>query len=271
MARRVFSVIDFFAVDSSPATEFRRILHRLLDRSAEAELKSVLVTSSTISEGKSTVCSLLSLTAARRGLKTLLLDADLRRPSLHRLFNLPREDGFSEVLAEGRSVKEVAQRSVVNGLDIITAGKPYPQPAEIFESQAIGRLVEEAKFYYDLVLLDSAPIIPVSDPMILADEVDGVVLVIKAGQTQREVVGRAAEIMGSTGAPLLGVVLNNVGHILPAHYDYEYYGYRYDQTPPAARKRNAAKRGRKEPAAPPDTAPKTEDRENSATGKLPRQ
>ncbi len=242
MARNNFSIIDFFSQESSFATEFRRVLHNLLRTRKVPELKTVLVTSSTLSEGKSTVSSLLAITAAKKGMKTLLVDCDLRRPTLHKLFQLERENGLCEVLTEGMSIKEATKKTEVEKLEVITAGSAFPHPAEIFDSPAIGRLVEEAKFYHDLILLDTAPIVPVSDPMLLAQEVDGVLMVIKAGHTQREVVSRAVDIINGDNSKVVGVVLNNVTHTLPNYYDYDYYGYKYEQAPPGLKKKSRSKK-----------------------------
>jgi capsular exopolysaccharide synthesis family protein len=241
MARKYIPITDFFSLETSFATEFRRLLHNILDKDRKTELKTVLVTSSTLSEGKSTTCALLAITAAKNGTKTLLIDCDLRRPSVHKLFQLERDRGTSEVLAEGMGIKNVIKKSGLDKLDVITAGRVFAHPAEVFDSPTIGRVLEEVKFYYDLILIDSPPIIPVSDPMLLAQEVDGVVLVVKAGETQREVVARSVEIITSNQSKLLGVILNNVGNTLPFYYNDHYYGYRYEQKAPNGRKGSSAK------------------------------
>ena len=232
MARNNTSIIDYFSPESSFATEFRRLLYKITHAEQDRELKSVLVTSSTLSEGKSTSCSLLGITAAKEGLRTLVIDCDLRRPSIHRLFNLDRDLGVCEILVDGAAVKKVVKKSGLDRLDIITAGKVTALPSEIFDSARVGNLIEEVKFFYDLILVDSPPIVPVSDPMFLAQEVDGVVLVVKAGVTQREVVSRSVGIIRSGDARLIGVVLNDMSSTLPYYYDYGYYGYRYEQRPP---------------------------------------
>ncbi len=242
MARTSFSIADFFSLESPFATEFRRLLHNIVQSPPKPDLKTILVTSSTLSEGKSTTCALLALTAAKDGMKTLILDCDLRRPSIHRLFRVERDRGICEVLSDGAQVKNVIKKTTIDKLDVITAGRVNAHPAEVFDSPAIGRLIEEVKFYYDLILIDSPPVIPVSDPMLLAREVDGIVLVVKAGTTQREVVARSVEIIGSTQAKILGVVLNNASNTLPYYYDYGYYGYRYDNRPPDKRKQNSGKK-----------------------------
>ena len=221
------SLIDFYTQESPFATEFRRLLQRLKKGDGKQELKALMITSATLSEGKSTISCLLSITAAKHGQKTLLIDTDLRRPTVHKLFKVDREIGLMEVLTEGLSAKNAVRKTELENLDLITAGRVSAEPAEVFDAPAIGRIVAELKFYYDLIVIDCAPIIPVSDPMLLSAEVDGTAMVIRAGKTPKEVARRAVEILNSSTGKLLGVILNNVSNTLPYYYNYDYYGYNY--------------------------------------------
>lgn len=225
------SIIDFFSLESGPATEFRRLLHNLQYHNKDRELKAIMVTSSMLSEGKSTVASFLALTAAKKGLKTLMIDADVRRPTIHKLFKLQRQKGLLDVLVDGLPVKESVKKSSLEKLDFITAGRVHETPADVFDSVAIGRVIQEMKFYYDMIIIDCAPVIPVSDPMLLSQEVDGILFVVKAGATQRDIAQRAASILGSSTNKLLGVILNNAEGTLPYYYNHDYYGYDYSQKP----------------------------------------
>lgn len=119
-----------------------------------------------------------------------------------------------------------------------------PHPAEVLDVEAIGRLVDEMKFYYDLILADIVPLLPVSDPMPLAPKMDGIVLVVKAGATQLEVVRRAVDIIDTSRDKVLGVVINDMNNSLPYYYDYSYYGYDYNQQPPKRRSPSGKKTGR---------------------------
>jgi len=229
MPRPSMPLIDYYSLESPVATEFRRLLHSFLKKAKEGELKSILFTSAITSEGKSTVASLMSITAAYKGHKTLLIDCDLRRPSLHRLFAFERQRGMSEVLYNGDEIKSVIKKTSLDNLDVITAGKAVAHPAELFDSRTIGGLIHELKFYYDFVFVDTPPVIPVSDPMLLAQEMDGAVLIVKAGSTAREVAQRATKILSNGQINLLGVVLNNVKGSLPYYYDYSHYNYDYSQ------------------------------------------
>jgi len=228
MRRRRQSVVDHFHLESPFATEFRRLLKKIEDRRTESELKSLLVTSAMLSEGKSTVCAFLGMTAAaHKRMKTLIIDCDIRRPSIHRLFGLERDGGLVEAVADGRSVRELVKASGLDNLDLITSGRHRDNPTEIFDPEKIAAVIGELGFYYDLVLVDTAPAIPVSDPMLLMPKVDGALLVVKAGSTQRQVVERAAGILDPDRRLLLGVVLNNLDNVLPYYYDSRYYGYHY--------------------------------------------
>lgn len=230
MAKSKLALSDLFSLEAPFAMELRRLLAHLRSQERFPDLKTILVTSSTLDEGKSTFCTFLAMTAARKGQKTLLIDADLRRPTLHHNFATSREGGLSEILSDGANVKSTIRKTPFDLLDLITAGKAVAEPADIFDHKAIGLLATEMKFYYDLILIDCAPVIPVSDPMLLAHEVDGTLMVVKAGSTQRDLAKRAAEILVSSGGRVLGVVVNNMAGVLPSQYDYSRYDYRYPQS-----------------------------------------
>jgi len=262
MSRNVISIIDYFSLETAFAAEFRRLLYNLQVNEKSAEMKAFMVTSSMLSEGKSTIVSLLAITAAKKGIKTVIIDSDLRRPVIHKLFKLERQLGLHEVLAEEAAAKSVIKKTSLDNLDIITAGKISAHPAEVFNGPAIGRLIEEMKFYYDQIIIDSAPIIPVSDPLFVANEVDGVALVIKAGETQREVVRRAVDILKTNKFKLMGVILNNMSGSLPYYYNYSYYGYHYEQKPPGLINNSIKKQ------SPKKTPPDKKKKNNSAQNKI---
>jgi len=226
------NLVDYYDQESAYATEFRRLLHNINGAVSGQETKTILITSAMLDEGKSTIASFLALTAARqKKKKTLIVDCDIRRPTLHHLFAVPRENGVIEALMEGKKSRDIVKKTSEPNLDIITAGKAVPQPTGIFDSGAIHELLKEVRFYYDLILVDCAPVLPVSDPMLLAPDMDGVILVIKAGTTQREVAKRASRLLQSQNTRFLGVVLNNLSNILPYYYSDSYYGYEYKPRP----------------------------------------
>lgn len=241
MPRLRQSVLDFFEMESPLGTEFRRLMQRVTAAGAERELKSIMLTSAMTSEGKSTVTAFLAITAARhKGLRTILVDSDLRRPTIHKMFCMERDRGMVDILTNGTPLKDCIKKTSADKLDIITSGREHGDVANIFDAEAIAKVVDELKFYYDLILIDSAPVLPVSDPMLLSGKVDGMILVVKAGVTQREVVVRATDILSANRHKMLGIVLNNMNSILPFYYNYDYYGYEY-QTKDAAGKMGKSK------------------------------
>ncbi len=228
MERFIGNILDYFDEESPEATEFRRLYSKLKNLYAGQNIKNLLITSSTIGEGKSTTAALLACTVARyRETKTILVDCDLRRPRVHQLFNLSKEDGVADVLLGNKRLDTCFKQSPLENLKILTSGGVVDNPTELFNSPKMKDLFSEIKFYFDAVIVDSPPINPVTDALILAPEMDGALMVVKAGQTPKEVVRRAVELMRNTGVNILGVIVNNMKEVLPYYYDYRYYGYDY--------------------------------------------
>jgi protein-tyrosine kinase len=224
------SIYEVFDQESPIATEMRRLYSNIRHVHGKGNMRSFLVTSAHRGEGKSTVASHLALTVARfRGKKSLVVDADLRRPRLHQIFRVPQEPGLLECLEGKHDPLDVVKDTPIENLKVIPSGRRVPSPAHLFEGDIISEIFEKIKFYYDIVIVDSAPIIPVSDPMLIASEVDGVILVLLAGMTPRNVAVRAKNILLDADANLIGTVVNNLSEVLPYYYDYRYYGYKEDE------------------------------------------
>lgn len=225
------SILEYFDMESPETTEFRRLLHNINGSNNGGSKQAILVTSAILSEGKSIISAFMAMTSAMlKKKKTLLIDFDLRRPTQHRLFVLPLEKGVSDLLTHKKAARSVIKNTPNENLDIITAGKVIENPSEVINSVEIHRIIDEMKFYYELILVDSPPLVPVMDPLILLEELDGALLVIKAGGTQKSVVSRASELLASKKEKFLGVVVNNLNRALPQYYDYSYYGYHYKPT-----------------------------------------
>ena len=220
------TIYTVFHQESPMATEMRRLYSNISHLHGKPDMRSFLVTSANRGEGKSTICSHLALTVARfKGKKSLIVDADLRKPRLHHIFNVPREPGLLECLERKIDPLEAVKDTPVDNLKVIPAGAPISSPGHLFEGDILSEIFKKIRFYYDVVIVDSAPVIPVSDPMLIGSEVDGVILVILAGKTPRKVAARARDILLDANANLLGVVVNNLSEVLPYYYDYRYYGY----------------------------------------------
>lgn len=177
---------------------------------AHNKIKTLLITSSLIGEGKSTTIANLANVMAQGGKKVLLVDADLRRPTLHYLFRLDNQVGLVNVLFKGQSYEDVIQEIDVEGLHIIPSGPLPPNPAELIDSQQMLDLLTFAREHYDLVLIDGPPLLPVADGQILAGQVDGVLLVIRSGLLSREHIIRAKSLLEQIGAQIIGTVFNDV-------------------------------------------------------------
>lgn len=221
------TVFDSYVEESALAIEMRRLYGKLRQKIRGSNLKCFMLTSATVGEGKSTVSSFLSLTIARhKKTKTILVDADLRRPKVHKYFGLTREPGLAEILAGERDILDCVRDTPCDTLKVITAGRHEPAPSYLFDTHRLGEVFSELKFYYDTVIVDCPPVIPVSDPVMISPEMDGVLLVVMAGVTPRELVMRACDVLTDVNANLLGIIVNNHAEVLPYYYDHKYYGYR---------------------------------------------
>lgn len=209
----------------SPVTEAYRILRTNLDFAMLGQpFKTLLITSAGPGEGKSTVIANLGITMAQAGKDTLLLDCDLRKPLLHKLFGLANWRGFTNLLVEkGVTADEVIQDTPVSGLKVLTSGPLPPNPSELLASQQTARVLQEVQEKFQLVLIDSPPAMAVADAAILAAKVDGVLLVVRSYETRPNMALEAKNLLNNSNARIIGVVLNGV----PSgsdHYYYYYYG-----------------------------------------------
>jgi len=218
-------------IETAEATEFRRLEHRLFNNASWKKQNVFMVTSANLGEGKSTISSLLSITHAHdRELKTLLIDCDLRRPRIHQMFSLPNERGLANFF-EGRvDVKDIIQNSRLTNLKIITAGHSDISASDLMNSERLGQLVRSLSAHFDMIILDSPPVVPVSDPLTIADVADGIYWVIKAGYTKKKLIKHAIEILGDKREKIVGTIVNNAKNVMPYYYDYNYYGNKYTQS-----------------------------------------
>lgn len=215
----------------SPISEAYRTLRTNITFTAPDNPKQVImVTSSGPKEGKSTSISNLAITFSQMGTKTLLIDSDLRRPMLHKLFGMEKQSGLTNILV-GKDDLDHAIKNVKNlpDLDILTCGILPPNPAELLGSAQMKQLLAEAKSKYGMVLVDTPPIIAVTDSSVLSTMVDGVILVIRSGQSKREAVIHAIEQLNRVEAPILGALLNGIqaSNVYGSYYYYNYYHYYY--------------------------------------------
>jgi len=212
--------------ESPVATELRRVYHNIKNGDGGKKPKTFMITSSNRGEGKSTVTCNLALTIAQfPKKKVLLIDADLRRPRVHKIFGIENDIGLMECLEGVADPIAVCQKTQLSNLDIITAGGRSPEPGKLFEAETLAEVINKASFYNDVVIVDSAPVLAVSDTLFLCSVIDSVLLLILAGVTPREVALRSRNVLADSGANLGGIILNNASQVLPYHYDAKYYQY----------------------------------------------
>ncbi|KKK36624.1 capsular biosynthesis protein [Mesobacillus campisalis] len=203
----------------APITEqYRLIRNNIHYSSVDKIIKTVFVTSADPAEGKSTTAANLAIVMAQKGKKTILVDADLRKPTVHYSFTVSNMEGLTSVLAKEISLEDTVLRTNVPNLDIITSGPIPPNPAELLDSKAMELLMGELKEMYEYIVIDSPPILAVTDPQIMATKCDGVVLVVASGKTQKDRAVKAKELLERSGAKIIGVVVNGVEEKLEGYY-----------------------------------------------------
>jgi len=208
-----------------PAAEAYRTLRTNLEfASVDEPVKTLLVTSSIPSEGKTTTSGNLAVAFAQAGRNVILLDADLRKPGVHRLFDLPNTSGLTSLLrTDDVALDDVAQATEQERLRVVTTGPLPPNPAELLGSRRMQTILERLVAAADLVVIDSPPLQAVTDAAILASITDGTLLVIDAGRTRRDAAGRGREALAKAGARVLGAALNRLSQ--RGRGDYVYYDY----------------------------------------------
>lgn len=211
----------------SPIAEAYRVLRTNLRFSGiENPSGALLITSATPGEGKTTTAANLAVTLAQAGKRVVLVDTDLRRPTLHTFFGLKNDVGLSNLfLDEAAHLDEVMQTVDVKGLRVITSGPPPPNPAEILESKLMTEIMADLRDQSDLVIFDSPPALAVADASILGSKCSGAVLVVHAGRTRSEAAFRVLETLKQTNVKVVGVVLNKLSPKKTGGYYYNYYHY----------------------------------------------
>lgn len=212
---------------SNVAEGFKQIRTNMIFAAADPSNNAFLFTSALPSEGKTLVCANLAVAMSQMGKNVLLIDGDLRRPRLHELFFLDNSEGLTNVLIGSREPEEVVADTHIAGLKMVTCGPVPPNPSELLASERARMFIRYAKLSYDVVLVDSPPVLTVTDPVIMASILDGAVLVTKAGDTPIEPLMRSVKQLREANATILGVVLNSVNPRRDSYYYYRYYHY-YD-------------------------------------------
>lgn len=231
--RRNNPAISFDTDHSGIAEAFRKLRTNLQFLSVDNPPRVIVLTSSLPSEGKSTTAINIALALAEGDQKVVLVDGDMRRPTLAKYLDLVGPVGFSTVLSGRASLNEALQKTRFSGLTVLTAGAVPPNPSELVGSKSAEKVLSELREQFDYVIVDSTPLLAVTDAAILAAGADGVLIMTRFGQTRREQLTHAVGNLESVGAPLLGAVFTMSpmrGHSKYS-YDYTYYGSDVQRAP----------------------------------------
>lgn len=191
----------------------------------DGDLRSIIITSSSPSEGKSTTVANLSIAIAQTGKNILIIDADLRKPSIHKKFQISNQVGLTNVLTEQCEIFSAIQKSEVKNLYILASGPIPPNPSELLGSKKMLTLLELLKTKFDMVIIDTPPLLAVTDSQILSTQVDGVILVAVYGKTNKKALAKAKEQLDKVDATLLGSILTRVPENPRSGGSYYYYYY----------------------------------------------
>lgn len=207
----------------SISEQFRTLRTNLSFTKAGGGLKSLVVTSAGAGEGKSTTAANLAVVTAQQGKRVLLIDADTRKPSQHQLFERDNREGLTNVLTGQASFTEVLRATTLDQLFLLTSGPVPPNPADLLSAPEMAEVLEQAKEQFDQVIIDSPPILAVSDARLLANLCDGILFVVKSGSTELEQVRRAVDVFSEMKGKLLGAVLNDKKVNRKDRYYYAYH------------------------------------------------
>jgi tyrosine-protein kinase Etk/Wzc len=245
-ARLTSKLITNFSPKSPVSEAYRSLRTNILFANLDKPAKTFVVSSSATKEGKSTTVANLAITMAQMGSRVLIIDADLRRPTMHSLFKIERQVGLTNALLGAYTLDEVIKPTGIENLDIITAGDIPPNPSELLSSNAMRKALTLLQQRYDLILMDSPPVIAVTDAAVLSTRVDAVLLVVSSGYVTRKEVDRAIQLLGNVRANLIGVLLNGLdikriyGSYYYYYHYYQYYYYYGNKKKPHHRSRDEA-------------------------------
>ncbi|MBZ0266578.1 CpsD/CapB family tyrosine-protein kinase [bacterium] len=259
------SIYTDFDPGAPEVTEFRRIFTRVARRAQDQKLRTILFTSSEQGEGKTTAATLFSIVASQyHGMRTCLVDADLYRPRIDEVFEAQRDPGLAEILKDNYSIETTLKSTRYDKLKILTAGAKHPFPAELLIPDRLATAFGKLKLLFDIIVVDAPPLLPVSDSAVLAREVDGVALLVRAGRTHRDVAVRAKRILDDVGANVVGAIVNNMEDVLPYYYGHSYYQENSPALPKDGKKKpEVAKPARERDVKPVGKGPGPRDRKRS--------
>jgi capsular exopolysaccharide synthesis family protein len=234
--------ITLSAPKSTISEAYRTVRTGVIFSSTDHQQRSLVVTSAEPKEGKTVTACNLAITMAQAGNRVLLVDADMRKPRIHKVFGVDNSVGLSSLLVGQAKLNQVVQKSSVPNLMVLPCGPIPPNPSELLGSEQMKKLLASLEKEFDRIVLDSPPTMAVADSTILSNLADQLMLVVSSGRTSREVVLRCKQILGDNQSQLLGVVLNNfnVKHRDYYYSKYYYYNYHYAEDEPKGRRRRSS-------------------------------
>lgn len=218
------SIISYNDPKSVISEQYRAIRTNIEYSNVDQNTKTILVTSSDKNEGKTTTVSNLAVSFANLNKKVLIVDCDLRNPSIHKMFKINNIYGLTDILAKDRVVDKCIQETELKNLYVLTAGSTPPNPAEILSSEKMKNLIEDLKNIYDYIFIDTPPIGLVTDAGVLSSFTDGVVLVIKSESVEKKYLEETKKKLDAVDARILGAILNSYKSEQKDYYYYSYYG-----------------------------------------------
>lgn len=204
--------------------KFRGIRTNITFSTPDGNVNAIVITAERPDVGKSSISANTAITYAQSGMKTLIIDGDMRKPSQHYLFQEPNARGLSTAIVEGEPIEHYVIPTRVNNLSLLTAGPIPPNPSELIASERFKEIFEELKTQYDMIIIDTPPILTVTDAQLFAKLTNNAVLVIDASQNNRNEVMRGKELVEKSGARILGVILNKATIDQSTSSYYYYYG-----------------------------------------------
>ena len=231
-ARETMALVTLAKPKSDLSESYRSLRTAILLSSFKGPPKLLLVTSPLPGEGKTMTAVNTAVVLAQKGSRVLLIDCDLRRPTIHKIFDIPSQPGLSDFLAGVANSDAVICSTSLANLSVIPAGAIPPQPAELLGSVVMRNCLNRWRQEYDFILIDSPPVLSVTDAVLLSAEVDSVLLVLRAGHTTKTALRRTCDILGQVNAKILGTVLNGLD-VHASEYQYYYYGKYYGRSDPS--------------------------------------
>lgn len=228
---RTSDLIALHSPRSTASESYRGIRTNILFSTAESVPQVILISSSGPREGKTITAANVAITMAQAGSKIVILDCDMRRPEIHNLFGATRDRGMSNILVGIDNIGEIIQSTKIPNLDVITSGPIPPNPSEMLGSKRMESLINALRKKYNHILIDSPPVTAVTDALVLSKSADGVIMVIRTGDTARQIVKNGMDQLNNVGAHIIGAVLNGIdlSSSKYSYYYYQYYRYYYGE------------------------------------------